>query len=79
MTMRASLDWGEPRPADWGGPREPLSTRLPPDLVRRIRVRARSQGISVSMMVQRLLEAGLEAPRVPADPAHGDLVSILFD
>ena len=79
MTMRASLDWGEPQPADWRGPREPLSARLPPDLVRQVRVRARSQGVSVSLMVQRLLEAGLRAPAASSDSPHGDLVSILFD
>ncbi len=79
MTVRARIEWGDPRPAEWRGPCEPLSTRLPPDLVREIRVRARAQGISVSQMVQRLLEVGLHGRPAPAGPAHSDLVTTLFD
>ena len=79
MTMRARAEWGDPRPADWRGPRESLSTRLPPDLVRQIRVRARSQGVSVSFMVQRLLEAGLDGRQAASGVAHSDLVTTLFD
>ena len=79
MTLRAVVDWGDPRPPEWGGPREPLSTRLPPDLVREVRVRAREQGISVSVLVERMLEAGLQG-RIPVSgPAPGDLVTTLFD
>jgi DNA-binding MarR family transcriptional regulator len=79
MTARAYADWGDPRPAEWLGPREPLSARLPPDLVREIRERSRVEGISVSATVQRLLEAGLERRSVASGAAHADLVSTLFD
>ena len=78
MTARAYSDWGEPRPADWMGPGETLSARLPPDLVREVRERSRSQGVSVSVMVHRLLEAGLDVP-VRTGAAHADLVTTLFD
>jgi len=79
MTMRACVEWGDPRPADWRGPGEPLSARLPPDLVREVRARARSQGVSVSLMVLRLLEAGLDGRSVTTGAAHSDLVTTLFD
>ncbi|MBU1226335.1 MAG: BrnA antitoxin family protein [Actinobacteria bacterium] len=79
MTMRARIEWGDPRPPEWRGPCEPLSARLPPDLVRQVRVRARAQGVSVSQMVQRLLEAGLQNRPTATGPAHSDLVTTLFD
>ncbi|MCJ7726806.1 MAG: BrnA antitoxin family protein [Acidimicrobiia bacterium] len=77
--MRARIDWGDPRPAEWRGPGEPISLRLPPPLAHEIRDRARSQGISVSMMVQRILEAGLEGRPMAGGVAHSDLVTTLFD
>jgi hypothetical protein len=79
MTLRARIEWGDPRPAEWRGPCEPLNARLPPDLVRQVRVCARSQGLSVSQMVERLLEAGLHTPPAVTGPAHSDLVTTLFD
>ena len=79
VTVRELATWGDPRPANWQGPREHLSTRLPPDLIREIRERSRNQGISVSDYVQRLLEAGLAGKRVSSGPAHLDIVSTLFD
>jgi len=79
VTVRELATWGDPRPASWQGPRERLNTRLPPDLIREIRERSRSQGVSVSEFVQRLVEAGLEGRKVSASPAHADLVSTLFD
>jgi hypothetical protein len=79
MTARAYADWGDPRPAEWLGPREPLGVRLPPDLIREIRERSRTEGTSVSVMVQRLLETGLGHRPVASGAAHADLVSTLFD
>jgi hypothetical protein len=79
MTSRARIDWGDPRPAEWRGPVEPLKIRIPPVLVQELRDRARSQGIGVSQMVQRLLEAGLEGGLVTVGAAHADLVTTLFD
>jgi hypothetical protein len=48
-------------------------------MVRRVRECARAQGISVSAMVHRLLEASLEGGPVPVSAAHADLVTTLFD
>jgi len=79
VVLQACVEWGGPRPADWAGPQETLSTRLPPDMVRRVRECARAQGISVSAMVHRLLEASLEGGPVPVSAAHADLVTTLFD
>lgn len=79
MTSRARIDWGDPRPAEWQGPVEPLSIRIPPVIVQEIRDRARSQGVSVSQMVHRLIEVGLEGGLVTAGAAHSDLVNTLFD
>ena len=79
VALRACVEWGGPRPADWTGPRETLSTRLPPDMVRQVRECARAQGVSVSAMVHRLLEASLEGGQMPAGAAHADLVTTLFD
>ena len=79
MTVRAITEWGDPRPAVWQGPREHLGVRLPPDLIREIRERSRSQGVSVSETVQRLLEAGLEGRKASSGVAHADLVTTLFD
>jgi hypothetical protein len=79
MTVRELAAWGDPRPAISQGPREHLSTRLPPDLIQEIRERSRSQGVSVSELVQRLIEAGIEGRKLSAGPSHADLVSTLFD
>ena len=79
MVLQARVEWGDPRPADWAGPQETLSTRLPPDMVREVRARARAQGVSVSVMVHLLLEVSLDGRPVPMGPAHADLVTTLFD
>ena len=79
VALQACVEWGGPRPADWTGPRETLSTRLPPDMVRQVRECARAQGVSVSAMVHRLLEASLEGGPVSVSAAHADLVTTLFD
>ena len=79
VVLQACVEWGSPRPADWTGPRETLSTRLPPDMVRQVRECARAQGVSVSAMVHRLLEASLDGGQMPAGTAHPDLVTTLFD
>lgn len=79
MALQACVEWGGPRPADWAGPRETLTTRLPPDMVRHVRECARAQGVSVSAMVHRLLEASLDGGPVPVGAAHADLVTTLFD
>jgi hypothetical protein len=73
------VDWGEPRPAEWMGESETLSARVPIDVVRAVRARARSEGVSVSVMVHRLLNTAMNHRHVSHGPAHADLVSTLFD
>ncbi len=60
----ARMDWGAPRPAEWLGPRETLSTRVPVELVATLRSLARSQGVSLNSLVHRLLTEAVEAERV---------------
>jgi len=57
------MDWGAPRPAEWLGPRETLSTRVPVELVMTLRSLARSEGISLNALVHRLLLQAVEAER----------------
>ena len=77
--MVVQIEWGEPQPAEWAGPRETLTARLPVDLAREVRERARVEGISVSMLIHRLVMAGM-GHRTPASgAAHADLMSTLFD
>lgn len=57
------MDWGVPRPAEWLGPRETLSARVPVELVMMLRSLARSEGISLNALVHRLLLQGVEAER----------------
>ncbi|MCB2222822.1 MAG: hypothetical protein KQH83_01505 [Actinobacteria bacterium] len=79
MTARAAVEWGDPRPAEWHGPRECLSVRLPPELVREVRERARVQGVSLNVAAQRLLERGLGRRHATTGASPADLVTTLFD
>lgn len=58
--MQAAFDWGAPRPADWGGPRERIVTTVPLHVANDLRRRAADQGISVSMLVNRMLADAFE-------------------
>lgn len=77
--MHRSAEWGEPRAAEWVGPRETLTTRLPAHLAQTVREHARVQGESVSVVMARLLETALGRPRSPQGAAQADLVTTLFD
>jgi hypothetical protein len=77
--VHRNVDWGDPRPAEWPGPRETLTACLPAHLARTVRDRARSEGESVSVVMARLLENALEVPRSRRGAAHADLVTTLFD
>jgi hypothetical protein len=79
VTVRAYVDWGEPRPAEWVGPRETLTARLPASIAEAVRDRARNQGVSVSVMVTRLLESALDRRPAAPNAAHADLITTLFD
>ena len=79
MTVRAYVDWGEPRPAEWVGPRETMTARLPASVAEAVRDRARTQGVSVSVMMTRLLESALDGRPVAPGAAQADLVTTLFD
>jgi hypothetical protein len=73
------VDWGEPRPAEWAGESETLSARVPIDVGRAVRARARAEGVSVSVMVHRLLATAIHGGHAASRPVHADLVSTLFD
>ncbi|MDX1691837.1 MAG: hypothetical protein R3290_12540 [Acidimicrobiia bacterium] len=55
MTQRA-IDWGVPKPADWPGPRERITARIPVDLAEALRARARREGVSFNTFLQRVFE-----------------------
>jgi hypothetical protein len=62
MTDRA-IDWGSPRPAaEWVAARERLVARVPVEVARALRERARVEGVSLSVLVGRLLSASLDMP-----------------
>jgi hypothetical protein len=53
--MYELADWGRPLAPDWTEPRERLDARLPVHLVRVLRSRARAEGVSMSVLVHRLI------------------------
>jgi len=53
--MYELADWGQPVAPDWEHPRERLDARLPANLIRVLRSMARAEGVSVSVLVHRLL------------------------
>ncbi len=62
MTDRA-IDWGSPRPAaEWVAARERLVARVPLEVARALRERARAEGVSLSVLVGRLLAAAIDMP-----------------
>ncbi len=59
--MQTAFDWGAPRPAEWAGPKERIVTRIPVHLADDLRRRAAMEGISLSMLVNRLLTSSVDA------------------
>ncbi len=55
-------DWGRPMAPPEATNHEKLTTQLPHSLVRVLRSRARAQGISLSVLVDRLLHEALDLP-----------------
>jgi hypothetical protein len=55
-------DWGQPVDPDWVEPRERLDARLPAHLVRILRSRARAEGVSMSVLVHRLITEAMDLP-----------------
>lgn len=51
--MYELADWGRPAPAEWAEPRERIDVRLPAGLVRVLRSRARAEGVSLSILLER--------------------------
>lgn len=79
MAVHRSVDWGEPQPAEWVGGSEILSVRVPVDVARAVRARARTAGVSVNAMMHRLLATAMYGHKGIDRVAHTDLVSTLFD
>jgi hypothetical protein len=57
--MYELADWGRPAPAEWTEPRERIDVRLTPSLVRVLRSRARSENVSVSVVVERFVREAM--------------------
>ena len=74
--MYELADWGQPVAPDWTEPRERLDARLPVHLVRVLRSRARAEGVSMSVLVHRLI---IEAMDLPETTGHGEPASHWFD
>ncbi|MDP2622748.1 MAG: hypothetical protein Q8Q29_02990 [Actinomycetota bacterium] len=70
--MYELADWGQPVAPDWEHPRERLDARLPADLIRVLRRMARADGVSVSVLVHRLLSdaIGLQENADLAEPVR---------
>ncbi len=57
--MYELADWGRPAPPEGSEPRERLDIRLPANLVRVLRSRARSENVSLSLLVERFARAAM--------------------
>jgi hypothetical protein len=60
--MYELANWGTPIEPEWTEPRERLEARLPTNLVRVLRSRARAEGVNMSTLVHRLLARSLDMP-----------------
>jgi predicted DNA binding CopG/RHH family protein len=56
--------WGRPAPANTQPPRERIDVRLPVELVRELRLRASSEGVSLSALIQHVLRDGMHLASV---------------
>lgn len=56
------INWGAPRAPEWAGPRERLVALVPAEVAWALRERAREEGMALSVLVGRLLAAGLGIP-----------------
>jgi hypothetical protein len=67
--MYELTDWGQPAPPDWRHRRERIEARLPVDLVRRLSSLAYAEGMSLSELIEYLLDeaVGPVLAAVPAD------------
>ncbi len=61
--MYDTVDWGSPAPPEWSRPGERIDLNLPATLIRVLRSRARAEGVSVSVLVQRLVSGALNLSR----------------
>ena len=72
--MYELADWGRPVSPGQLGNRERLTTQLPPSLVRVLRSRARAQGVSLNLLIDRLLHQALAMPLAPEAEQTGAVV-----
>ena len=68
--MYELADWGQPVAPEWEQPMERIDARLPVSLVRTVRRRARAEGVSISVLMNRLLAEALGL-RVGGRPEGG--------
>jgi predicted HicB family RNase H-like nuclease len=61
------------------GQSETLNARVPIDVVRAVRAQARAEGVSVSVMVHRMLVTAIHGAHATNRPTHAELISTLFD
>ncbi len=57
--MYELADWGRPAPPEWSEPRERIDIRLPENLVRVLRGRARSENVSLSLIIERFVREAM--------------------
>jgi predicted HicB family RNase H-like nuclease len=60
--MYELADWGHPVAPPETTNREKLTTQLPHSLIRVLRSRARAQGVSLNVLVDRLLHEAIAVP-----------------
>ena len=57
--MNELADWGRPAPPEWSEPRQHVDIRLPSNLVRVLRSRARTENVSLSIVVERFVREAM--------------------
>lgn len=64
--MYELADWGRPAPPEWVQRRELIQARLPDDLVRQLRARARAEGMPLTAYLEQILTEAVDPRTVLA-------------